>query len=222
MPTNIIFLIPSALNHTPDMVATALQNAMLGVGTHAKVAAAKRLCENNETPCTTPPKLCDTTDDIAEIALQATQSGRYSEWVPSLSYMELRSMQEATGFIQNENNVWRCLRSAEIYDSISCPAEYIKKSELEVATGCSDAGLECLEGYQCICSPCYKPLHCVDSISIAGQCVAYEVFLPALLVPIAVLFIAACFTALGVKSKQMVSQAKQAAKNERDLNEFIA
>lgn len=212
---------------------------MLAVGTHARVATAKRQreeCEQQEgstsssssTSCDEvmlrppPPRLCDTTDEIAEIALNATLSGKYSDWVPSLSYMDLRNMQEATGFIENQNNVWRCLRSAEIYDSISCPVGYLKKSELDVSTGCTQAGLECEDGYQCICSPCYKPLECVDSVNVSGRCVPYNIFLPALLVPIAILFIVLCFTALGVKSKQMVSQAKQAAKNERDLNEFIA
>ena len=52
--------------------------------------------------------------------------------------------------------------------------------------------------------------------------VEYNIFLPALLVPIACIFLCFCFGALGFKSKQMVKQAKLAAKNERDLNEFIA
>ena len=224
----------AALGHVPDEVAAELQGAMLDVGSHAKVAAARRRCDEAEareeaSACdefrriAATERLCGTTDEVADAALNATLQGKYSEWVPSLSYMELRSMQEATGFIEeNQDKVWRCLRSAEIYDSISCPAGHIKKSELEVAIGCSDEGLLCAEGYQCICSPCYKPFHCVDALPIGGKCVPYEVFLPALLVPIALLGIAACFIALSIKSKQMVTQAKLSAKNERDLNEFIA
>jgi ABC transporter, phosphonate, periplasmic substrate-binding protein len=214
----------AALTHTPDIVATELQQAMLAIKTHAEVATY-RLNETTSSSAIvapSPPQLCDTTDEVAEKALNATASGGFSEWVPSLSYMELRSMQESTGFFQYQNNTWRCFRTEEIYDSISCPAGYLKKSELEVATGCADAGLTCSGGYQCICSPCYKPLNCIDSVSIAGQCVEYDVFLPALLVPIALLFVAVCFIALGFKSRQMVTQAKQSANNERDLNEFLA
>jgi ABC transporter, phosphonate, periplasmic substrate-binding protein len=212
----------AALKHTPDAVATELQQAMLAIKTHAEVAAYRLNETSSALGTSPPPQLCDTADEVAEKALAATTSGGFSEWVPSLSYMELRSMHESTGFIQHQNNVWRCFRTEDIYASISCPAGYLKKSEAEVATGCADAGLECNDAYQCICSPCYKPLNCVDSVSIAGQCVEYQVFLPALLVPIAALFILACFTTLGFKSRQLVSQAKQAAKNEREFNEFLA
>lgn len=215
----------ASLDHVPDEISTELQNAMLNIGKYTKLAKAKQKCFDNNAYCGeyySLPHTCETSDEILDIALNASIAGKYSEWVPSLSYMELRSMQESTGFIQNEDNVWRCMRSAEVYDSISCPAGFFKKSKDEVDSGCLDDGLECSEGHQCICSPCYLPLNCIDSVNIGGKCVGYNVFLPALLVPIALLFIVSCFSALGIKSRQMVQQAEMAAKKERDLNEFIA
>ena len=212
----------AALNHVPDIIQLEVQNAMLAIKQHAAVSEFNSV-ETDETT-TTVFRRCDTTDEIANIAYNATVNGKYSEWVPSLSYMELRNMQESTGFIQLDTttNQWRCLRSSEIYDSISCPAGQLKKTIEQVHTGCEDVGLQCREDYQCICSPCYVPLNCIDSVEIGGKCVEYNVFLPALLVPIACIFLCACFGALGCKSKQMVKQAELAAKNERDLNEFIA
>ena len=209
----------AALNHVPDIIQTEVQNAMLAIKQHAAVSEF-----NTNANTDTLFRRCDTTDEIANIAYNATVNGKYSEWVPSLSYMELRNMQESTGFIQLDTttNQWRCLRSSEIYDSISCPVGQIKKTIEQVHTGCEDVGLQCQEDYQCICSPCYVPLNCIDSVEIGGKCVQYNVFLPALLVPIACIFLCACFGALGCKSKQMVKQAELAAKNERDLNEFIA
>jgi len=57
---------------------------------------------------------------------------------------------------------------------------------------------------------------------VMGKCVDYAVLLPSILVPIAVISLAVCLGALSRKSAQMVKQAKTAAANERDLNEFIA
>eukprot|EP00522_Entomoneis_paludosa_P009886 CAMPEP_0172454726 /NCGR_PEP_ID=MMETSP1065-20121228/11634_1 /TAXON_ID=265537 /ORGANISM="Amphiprora paludosa, Strain CCMP125" /LENGTH=1107 /DNA_ID=CAMNT_0013207105 /DNA_START=52 /DNA_END=3375 /DNA_ORIENTATION=+ len=217
----------ASLDHVPDEVSSAVQTAMLQVGSFADLASARQACEEDPVNCDNyqaMPRTCEATADITELAANASAAGKYSRWIPSLSYMELRSMQEATGFIERreEDNVWRCLRSATLYDSISCPAEMIKKTQEQVESGCETEGLECAEGYQCVCTPCYEVFECIDSIDIGGNCVAYSVFLPAILVPIAVIFIAACFITLGYKSRQMVQQAKAAAKNERDLNEFIA
>ena len=208
----------ASLNHVPDIIQKEVQNAMLSIKTHRITSIYETTNDASNV------RRCDTSEEIANIAYNATTNGKYSEWVTSLSYMELRNMQESTGFIQldQESNIWRCLRSSEIYDSISCPSGYLKKTPEEVDTGCTDVGLTCNEEYQCICSPCYIPLNCIDSIQIGGRCVEYNVFLPALLVPIACIFLCMCFGALGFKSKQMVRQAKLAAKNERDLNEFIA
>lgn len=130
-------------------------------------------------------------------------------------------MQEATGFISfdQESNTWKCIRSDFLYDSITCPEGYAKKTPQQVEQGCADLGLPCEEeeGFQCICHPCYKLTDCIDSIPMLGRCVAYNVFLPSLLVPIALLGIVLCMYLLQRKSYQMVQQAKQAAQNERDL-----
>lgn len=133
-------------------------------------------------------------------------------------------MQEATGFIRldQEDNTWKCIRSSELYNAIVCPAGWLIKTREEVENGCKEEDLVCLEGYQCVCQPCYEPLTCIDSVDVGGQCVGYNVLLPAILVPIGLIIVAAFVFVIWYKSQQMVKQADALAKNERELNEFIA
>jgi len=217
----------ASLDHVPDVVSSQVQTAMLQVGDFSNLANARQLCLDNPIYCDNyqaMSRTCEATPDVLALAADASEAGKYSSWIPSLSYMELRSMQEATGFIEHrkEDNTWFCMRSAELYESIACPAGMKRKSREDVDSGCTDQGVECGDGFQCVCSPCYEPRECIDSVDIAGNCVPYNVFLPAVLVPIGVIFILGCFGILGYKSRQMVRQAKKAAKNERELNEFIA
>lgn len=192
----------AALSHVAEDVSRELQNAMLALSEHAQVGAALLQCREqnrNDTSiscqdiifsddvqgATDYTARCDTTPEVAEIALDAMTKGKYAAWQTTLSYMQLRSMQEATGFISMDpdTRVWRCIRSTEIYDSISCPSGYDRKSREDVRLGCSRQDLECSEGYQCLCSPCAPIKVCVDAIEFNGRCVAYSVFLPSLLVP---------------------------------------
>jgi hypothetical protein len=225
----------AALSHVPEDVSYELQNALLALSDHARIGMAVENCSQtfgNETDyCDTLPfpqafgeARCDTSKEIASLALEAGRTGKYAGWSTTLSYMSLRSMQESTGFIvmDEQSKTWRCMRSAELYDSITCPAGYLLKTREEVNSGCAEKDLVCKDGYQCFCRPCYKPLDCIDSVDVFGRCVEYYVFLPSILVPIAFIFFAACAGILSCKSRQLVIQAKKAAKNERDLNEFIA
>lgn len=228
----------ASLKHVSDGVAIEVQAALLAQADHARIHASVHKCEfkTNQTYCNSLPfpaafsgpdesVRCDTSRHVAAVAFHAMSDAKISGWSHTLSYMSLRSMQEATGFItlDPQSNRWRCVRSANIYDSITCPDGYAIKTKEEVENGCTDAGLECKIGYQCICRPCYRLDPCVDSIEMLnGQCVDYSVFLPALLVPLALLSFGACVLTVTRKSKQLVKQAKEAAQNERDLNEFIA
>jgi serine/threonine protein kinase len=192
----------AALSHVAEDVSRELQSAMIVLSEHAKVGEVLHKCREeqniNDTSSICEDVIfsddfkgnytvrCDTTPEVADIALDAMRKGKYAGWQTTLSYMQLRSMQEATGFISMDpaTRVWRCIRSTEIYDSISCPSGYYRKSKEDVDEGCSREDLECGEGYQCLCSPCALIKLCVDAVEFNGKCVAYNVFLPSLLVPI--------------------------------------
>lgn len=166
---------------------------------------------------------CDTSKEVALIAFEAMATGKFSSWQSSLSYLQLRSMQEAIGFIsKDDQGAWQCIRSTKVYESVTCPPGQFLKSLEEFERSCSDAGLECKEGYQCVCQPCYEPTYCINSIKIRDNCVAYSVFLSALLVPIALLSFGTILAVVWYKSTQQVNQAEKAAQNERELNDFIA
>ena len=200
----------AALSHVPVDVSRALQEAMLAVGDHAEPAAKMQLCMNvyNSTKICkwenmSKPR-CDTTQELSELALGATKRGKYSSWTTTLSYMQLRSMQEVTGLIQMDpnDNKWKCTRSSIIYDFISCPSGYYKASEDMIATACSNLELICKKGYQCICSPCSKIVECVDAVSIGDTCIAYKVFLPSVLVTLFLFIIVAVHFYVEYRRKQ--------------------
>lgn len=205
----------AALSHVPDIISAQVQEAMLNIDLHA----AYNSTDSDPSEATR----CDSTDEVSAIAKGAMDAGKFAAWTVTQSYMSLRNMQEQTGFIvKDEANTWRCVRSAELYDSIVCPEGQLKKSKEEVDTGCVDRNVECQEGYQCVCSPCYEPVNCIGSVKIGDSCVEYKVLLPSIIVPIAVICLAIGLWFYHHKNQQMINQAKTAAKNERDLNEFIA
>ena len=213
----------AALTHVPDDISREVQAAMMALADHAKGATAYNNTKSEEEELVA--LRCDTTQDIAEIAVRAMQNGEFSKWTPSLSYMDLRSMQEATGFIvQNpETKQWQCVRPTTLYDTITCPPGYLKKSEAEVETGCQTQGLMCQEGYQCLCRPCYLPFHCYDeSVRVGNTCVSYKTLLISILVPIGILCAGVSLGVYCYKSHQLICQARAAAQNERQINEFIA
>jgi ABC-type phosphate/phosphonate transport system substrate-binding protein len=192
----------AALDHVPEDVAREVQTALLAIADHANIGNAIQNCyeTHNNTYCDTDVSFpygfvddnsdfsprCDTNIEIALTAVEAMDKGKYSGWQTTLSYMQLRSMQEGTGFItqDGDTNIWRCIRSVEMYDSITCPVGYNKKDKKSVDQGCSNRGLPCPEGSQCVCQPCTKIEVCYDGVEINGNCVSYGVFLPAILVPL--------------------------------------
>ena len=164
---------------------------MLALADHSSVAISQNSCMgefNDTTIChwdSLPKVRCDTTETVAKLALKAREKGKFSSWQPTLSYMQLRSMQENTGFITMDpaDNIWKCTKSETLYDSITCPVGYYKASEKQVDAACGLQGLDCKEGYQCICSPCLLIQVCNNGVEIQGICVSYDVLLPSILVP---------------------------------------
>lgn len=207
----------AALPHVATDVASEVQSAMLAISDHAQC-----FLPENETQC--EELRCDTTLEIAEVSREAMSAGMYAGWRYSLSYMQLRSMQESTGLIEyiHETKTWKCLRSEKLYDTIVCPNGFEKKSRTLVDGGCSSSGLNCGEGLQCVCQPCYEDAKCIDSIKVFGRCVECGRFSAFLLIPFVLVSLFACIGILYYKSNQMVQQAKSAAEKEKEINEFIA
>lgn len=191
----------AALTHVSPTVSREVQRAMLAIQDHAAVGRALADCEalNGTETCQNlalseiypGPLKCSATHEIVAKAFRAQTNGKFAGWTTSLSYMQLRSMQEATGFIRKDEDslVWRCVRSAEMYDAITCPAGYDLKTKEEVDRGCAEVGLKCQEGFQCICRPCETPyeLVCVDSVKVGEKCISLAVFLPSIIIPVLVI-----------------------------------
>ena len=160
----------ASLPHVSDDVAIEVQSALLELADHADVAEQLQSCYalQNCTNATTLAgqqqceaqcfpsvvKNCDTTPEIAMLALAAKTQGRYTGFRSTLSYMELRNMQQETSFIRQEDDgSFRCVRATRIYDAIVCPPGHFLRPQADVERGCADINLDC-GGHQCICKPC--------------------------------------------------------------------
>ncbi len=188
----------AALTHVAPLVSQEVQQAMLSIQDYSKVGQVLSDCfATNDTDLCHQISLgniyegavkCSATHAVVLAALNATSTGKYAGWTTSLSYMQLRSMQEATGFIglEQETKTWRCIRSEELYEAITCPVGYTRKSKVAVENGCDEIGLTCKQGYQCICQPCEKPYKvvCVNSVKMGDRCVSLTVFLPSIILPV--------------------------------------
>ncbi|CAE8617516.1 unnamed protein product, partial [Polarella glacialis] len=86
----------------------------------------------------------------------AAKAGLYAGWRTTLSYMELRNMQEEVGFISQNSSTHRvqCIRSSNFYAHIVCPAGHYKLPDAELAASCSRNGLKCDSEFSCVCKPC--------------------------------------------------------------------
>lgn len=101
-----------------------------------------------------------TTPSLALLAHRARSRGKYAGWRSTLSYMELRNMQEETGFlVRNDDGPPACVRASRLHDAVVCPPGHFKKSVEEMENGCdADAvgRVGCPEGMQCLCRPCQR------------------------------------------------------------------
>ncbi|KAL3934069.1 MAG: hypothetical protein SGBAC_010128 [Bacillariaceae sp.] len=181
----------ASLTHVSPDVTREVQRAMLSIGSYGELGAEildcyethnQTYCDNQDFSYLGQEVYCNSSRTKAVLAADALRIGKFAAWSTTLSYMPLRSMQEATGFIamEPETKIWRCIRSDELYDAISCPAGFDIKSKAEVENGCSDAGLSCGDDFQCVCRPCVAPfeLVCVDSVKIGDDCVSLAILLP--------------------------------------------
>lgn len=171
----------SAMPFVADDVAEEVQAALLALDEHAKPYKSMLECmEDTEVLglegartgkyTTTGSDLacdavffrdqtrCDTTPDLARTAYQAGKTGKIDGFRAPRSYFEVRSMQEAAGFMKKneETNTWACAHSDNLYDSLTCPPEHYKMKPEEFEASCEQVGLTCPEGYDCYCKPCVR------------------------------------------------------------------
>eukprot|EP00730_Choanoeca_flexa_P009277 TRINITY_DN12619_c0_g1_i8.p1 TRINITY_DN12619_c0_g1~~TRINITY_DN12619_c0_g1_i8.p1 ORF type:complete len:2027 (+),score=485.44 TRINITY_DN12619_c0_g1_i8:425-6505(+) len=96
---------------------------------------------------------------IALMALDASspqaQQGLYNGWRIAQSYDTVRSLMENIGYItKDEEDNFQCFDDYDIFEAIRCPEGFYKREKNVVLTGCTNAGLPCPPGKECICRPC--------------------------------------------------------------------
>lgn len=161
-------------------VSRAVQASLLDVADRASIAPAllscydEALCDDNDNKNDAESraachnscfegldpslfKLYDTTPEVALKAFEAMKIAKYAGFRPSLSYMELRDMQEEIGYTKydEKQKQAQCIQSDNLTDAVVCPTGYLKRSEDDILDGCASAGIPC-HGFACLCSPCLK------------------------------------------------------------------
>jgi serine/threonine protein kinase len=168
----------ASFSHTPTAVVAAAQASLLQMTDHATVGD-KLLTYYKEQLCDEETNIsfsaqckdacwdmldwselptCDTVPEVAITASQAMAHGKYSAWVPSLSYADMRSIIEELSLVkrtyaEDGTKKTSCVRANSLADSVVCLEGFYKVSDEEITAGCSQAGLDCFD-YQCVCSPC--------------------------------------------------------------------
>ncbi|CAB9524509.1 activated protein kinase catalytic subunit alpha-1 [Seminavis robusta] len=166
----------AATTHVPADVAAEVQAALLKLDQHKRVGERVKACtpeicsiqhcENGTIPniCSVAPveffdddSPCDTTRELAELARKAGIAGNHNGFRAPRSYFELRTMQEAAGFLQQDDKgKWQCIRASTLYESVICPEGHYKVNRDRFNQTCIEAGLPCPEGHDCYCKPCVK------------------------------------------------------------------
>jgi serine/threonine protein kinase len=100
------------------------------------------------------------------ISHPAAVAGKYSSWIPPLSYASLNSMQRSLGWINEHVRpsaqtgfvaLGQCMKSVHFYDAVVCPTNFVKISEEEMHESCSGVNTTaCPKGYTCVCKPCRR------------------------------------------------------------------
>jgi hypothetical protein len=167
----------AALDSVPKDIAQEVQDALLALQFHYD--AHKKQIETG----VWDPVRCDTSPELASLAYGASTVGNLAGFRSARSYFEVRTMQEAAGFVlKDDKGNWQCklqmqkilyiftlykliirdsckmlgTRAATLYDSIQCPPDHYKLPIEEYEVSCSNQGLMCKEGYDCYCKPCIK------------------------------------------------------------------
>lgn len=158
----------SALTGVPPDVQHAVQTALLNYGKYYLFSQLLNCsnaqgptqddiahCEELRLKLTELGPLCNNTDNLVLLATQGTAASSISSFRTAPSYFEVRSTMEEARFLMLKDEQWHCMNPDKVYDDITCPSGYFKRTEHEYLTGCAEAGLEC-HGKDCFCKPCIK------------------------------------------------------------------
>jgi len=78
-------------------------------------------------------------------------------WRIAQSYGTVRNLMQNIGYITpNEDGTFQCFDDYDVFDAIRCPEGYYRRVRAEVLSSCSQVGLPCPPGKECLCSPCRK------------------------------------------------------------------
>ncbi|KAG7339958.1 adenylate and guanylate cyclase catalytic domain containing protein [Nitzschia inconspicua] len=156
----------AALDSVPKDVALALQGALLEFKKHADTGkllaeCGSRCSDSSQTLQDLFPSvaLCHTTPFLAQLAREASLDSSLNGFRTAHSYHELRTMLQTAGFmVQDERGEWHCTRPSNLYEGITCPEGFFRRSEIEFLNGCTHKHLSCneLDTYDCFCKPCVK------------------------------------------------------------------
>lgn len=146
----------ASLDHVDKVVSKEVQEALLAIQDHALAATNPSQANLH----------CETTPELAQLALSATKAGAFYGFRTARSYFGVRTRQEVAGFmapaepqegeVLEVNNLLTCVRGDSLYHDIKCPVQYYKISEELYKTSCERKGLTCKTGYECFCEPCIK------------------------------------------------------------------
>ncbi len=160
----------AALSGVPADVQQAVQSALMDFGQYVLIGQLQECssgslgkndsdwCEDLELKRTTLRTPCNATEDLVQLAAEASGSSRMSGFRAARSYFYLRAILEEAGFLIQGDDGWRCTRPENIYEGITCPAGYFKRDLTEFNNGCKHVGLSCDDNveYDCYCKPCVK------------------------------------------------------------------
>ncbi|KAG7367710.1 adenylate and guanylate cyclase catalytic domain containing protein [Nitzschia inconspicua] len=156
----------AALSIVPKDVAFEVQGALLEFNKHAHVGQLLEECgsgcsDSSQTLQDLFPDvaLCHTTPALAQLAHQASLDSTINGFRTARSYHGLRTMLQDAGFmVQDDRGEWQCTRPSNLYEGITCPEGYFRRSEVEFLNGCAQEGLSCdeVDTYDCFCRPCVK------------------------------------------------------------------
>ena len=143
----------AVMPHVHPDVSIKVQNALYAYKSHAD--AGQQLVNGG----VFVPEQCDTSEDIAKIAYNASRTGNFAGFRNPMSYAGVRNMLEEGNFMKiDERGIWHCIHGGPgtLYNSFECPAGHQKLSLDEFSTSCLEAGLTCEDGWDCYCKPCHK------------------------------------------------------------------
>ena len=80
--------------------------------------------------------------------------GKYYGWGTPQSFLTIRKLLQSTGLLPA--GAEGCAPLDQIYDSIPCPAGFMRESVLTILQNCRARNVQCPANATCVCSPCRR------------------------------------------------------------------